>query len=316
MRKHKPIVGVSAGLFALALGAVVAPPAIAAESTPDPIDSVERAAPGVMSAVDEQALKELPADSSERIDVVATNGETISISLPASERAAAAARSAEGILVYDNGDGSLTIPVPQESGGVAIHTVSLDSSAPTTYSYDLDIPAGAQLVQVEEGGVAILDEKGAYLAAIANPWAKDAAGNEVGTDFILDGTTLIQTVEHNVEGVEYPVVADPYLGVALHGSTWWSGSGSSRKASLNTTPQRAVAWAAGQAYNAGWPEAKAKMGSELNKETYRQQYKCHADNAPMVLAGGVFGYGNTWDLEYSRGTNSNYGDVWGHQCNW
>lgn len=315
MGKHKPIVGVSAGLFALALGALVAPPATAADAT-DPMDSVERAAPEVMKAIDEQALSELPQDSSERLEVVAANGETIAISLPAPEQAAPASRSADGMSVYDNGDGSLTVPVPQEGGGVAIHTITLDPSAPTSYSYELDIPAGAQLHQVEEGGVAILDEEGSYLAAIANPWAKDAAGNEVATEFILDGTTLIQTVKHNVEGVEYPVVADPYLGVALHGSTWWSGSGNSRKASLNTTPQMAVAWAAGQAYNAGWPEAKSKMGTELNKETYRQQYKCHADNAPMVLAGGVFGYGNTWDLEYSRGTNSNYGDVWGHQCNW
>lgn len=42
-----------------------------------------------------------------------------------------------------------------------------------------------------------------------SPWAYDAAGRAVPTYYVADGSRLIQVVRHDVEGIAYPVVADP-----------------------------------------------------------------------------------------------------------
>ncbi len=45
------------------------------------------------------------------------------------------------------------------------------------------------------------------LATVAAPWAYDARGVPVPTNYRIEGTTIVQTVDHR--GVAYPVVADP-----------------------------------------------------------------------------------------------------------
>src|SRR4051812_19016256 len=47
------------------------------------------------------------------------------------------------------------------------------------------------------------------------PWARDAAGRRIPTYYKLDGTTLIQVVEHRAAGTSYPVVADPKVSIGL-----------------------------------------------------------------------------------------------------
>lgn len=316
--------------MALAIGLTVVPQAISTSafaSTPEnPSEIVEQAAPTVLVNLDPESGVNLPTDSSGEIVVYLGNSAPLAITLPDAEiqlsqagdgfSPGEAETDPNGVVFYENSDGGVTVPVPQEGGGIAIHTIIEERSAPTDYVYSLSFPDDVVARQVDGEGILFTTREGAYLGAIASPWAKDADGKAVPTHFEFDGSQLTQVVNHDLGQFSYPIVADPYFGIALHSSVWWSGSGSSRKASLNTTPQMGVAWAAGAAYSYGWPEALSKLGNELNKETYRQQYKCHADNAPLVLAGGAFGFGNTWDLEYSRGTNSDYGNVWYHRCNW
>ena len=45
------------------------------------------------------------------------------------------------------------------------------------------------------------------VAGVLAPWAIDADAQAVPTRFTLDGTTLVQTVDH--DDAVYPVVADP-----------------------------------------------------------------------------------------------------------
>ncbi|MFJ6455338.1 hypothetical protein [Paenarthrobacter sp. NPDC091669] len=204
------------------------------------------------------------------------------------------------------------MPVPQEEGGVAVHTIISSPAAPTIYEYEIEAAAGSTLQLVEEGGVLILDAAGSYLGAVAPPWATDAGGSKVETHYEVEGSLLRQVVNHTSLELKYPVVADPYLGVDLFSATWWTGSGSSLVAHLNTTPMMGVAWSAGQAFIASWPEAVTKMGPTIQNENLYQQFSCHANGAPFASSGGS----PSWDLENYRGTTWNYNHYWIHGCNW
>ncbi|MBI2411579.1 MAG: hypothetical protein HYV32_06840, partial [Candidatus Kerfeldbacteria bacterium] len=64
----------------------------------------------------------------------------------------------------------------------------------------------------QEGGAVVVDDATVSPIAFVNiPWAKDAAGNDVETYFTTDGQTLTQHIIHNVEGITYPVTADPRI---------------------------------------------------------------------------------------------------------
>src|SRR5690606_7016875 len=47
------------------------------------------------------------------------------------------------------------------------------------------------------------------VANVRAPWAFDASGAAVGTEYVADGSTLTQVVDHADADVTYPVVADP-----------------------------------------------------------------------------------------------------------
>ncbi len=58
-----------------------------------------------------------------------------------------------------------------------------------------------------DGGVSVIGSDGVPVGQIAAPWAYDANGTGVDTSYRIDGSTLIQNVDH--VGATYPVVADP-----------------------------------------------------------------------------------------------------------
>mgnify|MGYP000137747541 CR=1 FL=1 len=91
-------------------------------------------------------------------------------------------------------------------------TIIDDPSAPTEYEYEIGVEGGYVLTKDTEGGIVVLSQdQSEVLSLIDTPWAKDAEGKEVKTHFEIRGNKLIQVVEHNVEGVVYPVAADPHV---------------------------------------------------------------------------------------------------------
>ena len=88
------------------------------------------------------------------------------------------------------------------------------ADAPTVYRFSDAVPDGHSAYVHADGSVRFVDAAGVEAdAGIAAPWALDAAGTAIPTSFALDGTTLIQTVDHT--GAAYPVVADPLWWVAV-----------------------------------------------------------------------------------------------------
>ena len=207
--------------ISLALTAGLAGVARAADNqADDPIAAIEAVVPNVLDNVSEagEVAVELPADSAETL-AFESNGVSVGIGLPNSEEAAPAVLEDAGIVSYDNGDGSTTVPLVKADGAVQITTVIEGATAPIRYEYPLDLPDHARVALDPAGDVSIVGADGSWIAGIAAPWAKDASGADVPTHFELSGTTLTQVVEHS-DGFEYPVVADPLVSYCTLGG-WY-----------------------------------------------------------------------------------------------
>jgi hypothetical protein len=50
-------------------------------------------------------------------------------------------------------------------------------------------------------------------AMLAPPWARDAQAREVPTHYEIDGTTVVQVVNHRSGVYDYAITADPF---------WWA----------------------------------------------------------------------------------------------
>lgn len=110
------------------------------------------------------------------------------------------------IEVHDEGDGAFRslFHIP-------------NSSSPKEYSIEID--SNYLLTYLEDGGIAVWDQEDNLVGTFTPPWAVDAKGSNVNTDYIIDGNRLIQRV-HTDAATIYPVVADPFwipaLGVMAH----------------------------------------------------------------------------------------------------
>jgi len=271
----------------------------------------------------------VPADASDGLQLETRDGAEVTVDLPFAAVASDGLATDSGVVAYDNGNDTSTVPVVKEDGGVQITTTIASSDAPERFVYGLDIPSGATLQQFDSGAVFVLDANGALIVGAAPPWAKDAAGMDVPTWYEIDGTQLVQVVVHRTNrSVTYPVVADPFLGADLFSWTGYNRNGTylgqTVISMLKSTWGNAV-WlggvptvgtiAAGQyiLQTSGWNELVAKRPVADDKPSIQQQYDCH------VLYGfNIAGAGVHWDLEKARSNNS----VWAlqdprvHKCNW
>lgn len=95
-------------------------------------------------------------------------------------------------------------------GGVQGLLLIKHADAPDTFRFENAIPDGYEGVLQSDGSVAILGPDGAAVSLVAMPWAFDATGVAVPTWFELEGSTLVQTVDHTGGDYAYPIIADPW----------------------------------------------------------------------------------------------------------
>jgi len=147
-------------------------------------------------------------------------GETadLSVGLPASHMARPAADAGLGVVSYDNGDGSSTVPVAGLDS-VQINTIIESASAPDSYSYEIGLADGGDLALTDLGSVAILDDQQDLAYYVDVPWARDANGRDVPTSYSVADGTLTQYVDLSNPSIAFPVVADPQL------VSWPAGTG-------------------------------------------------------------------------------------------
>ncbi|MEG3627001.1 DUF4258 domain-containing protein [Streptomyces poriticola] len=159
---------------------------------------------------------EVPADAhAARIIVPATasgsvesayGDDVVRLGLPGATDAPAAA-GANGTVVYADADDDFDLAVQPNRDGVRTLITLRDADAPTEYRFPLDLPADAGTEQLEDGSI-LVSRGGEYLGTFDAPWAKDANGAAVPTDFRIEGGALVQTVRTGPD-TAYPVVADP-----------------------------------------------------------------------------------------------------------
>lgn len=225
----------------------------------------------------------IPTDPTDGITLTSSLGLSLTVDVPFADTARDGVRVGDS-LIYDNLNGSATVPLAKADGSVQIVTVIDTKEAPTRYEYQF--PAGVELVQGEQS-IAVLDADGAFLGGVAAPWAVDAEGTTVPTHYEVEGTTVVQVVDHAGAAFQYPIVADPWLGIDLYYApsvTFPSGG-----YSINVQP---TVW--GGAYSgveevymwwAHRDEVRTKLGSQSWRwtNTIQEQFYCHIAGFPAGL---------------------------------
>lgn len=148
-------------------------------------------------------------------------GTSVHVGLPYADGASEASSVSQGVVSYDNKNGSSTIPVTKNDGSLQMVTKIDNRDAPTEYKYVMGVPQGAKLVHQEDGSVLILDNNGKIISAVSKPWAVDAQGTPVETAYVVQGNELIQVISHTSQDYKYPIVADPWMGIDLIDKVWW-----------------------------------------------------------------------------------------------
>ncbi|UFS93404.1 hypothetical protein [Nocardia huaxiensis] len=111
-------------------------------------------------------------------------------------------------LVLDPGSGYEQLTVPTGSGGERTLVLINNAGAPIRYQFTQPVPEGGRLQPNPDGSVSILARDGDTAGHIKRPWAYDALGREVATDYTVDGDTLTQTIHATKDSV-FPILADP-----------------------------------------------------------------------------------------------------------
>lgn len=191
------------------------------------VDAIEAVVPDVLGEAVEVRNSQAPIAAkdgssvtlsevaTERVEITTPEGLEIAIDLPFAEDADPAELS-DGVLVYDNNNGSSTTPLVRGDGSVQILTTIDSADAPMQYAYEVEAGVGGGLVITEDGGVDVIGPDGWVVGRIESPWAVDAHGKEVPTSFRVVGNQLTQVVAHGEE-FAYPIVADPKFT-----QTWWN----------------------------------------------------------------------------------------------
>ncbi|MWA07914.1 hypothetical protein [Streptomyces sp. BA2] len=153
-----------------------------------------------------------PSASTGKVEATAPDGTGLGLSLP-STKSTTGTKAGSGTVVYPDAAPSTDIAVqPTIDGGVRSLVTLKDGKAATSQRFELSLPANTEIASNEDGGYDLIreigDETAVAIGTIDAPWAKDAGGRDLPTNYKLEGNTLVQSIETN-SGTAFPVVADP-----------------------------------------------------------------------------------------------------------
>ena len=159
---------------------------------------------------------EIPKDPSDGLTLTTPTGAQISVDLPFADTANDGVKTKTGAVVYADAAPDVAVAAqPTADGGMRALVVIDGPQAPTEYRYPMTVPAGATLLPTADGGAAVIGADGKLVTYTAQPWALDANKQPVPTQYRIEGTTLVQVIDH--QGATYPVTADPCWSCILGG---------------------------------------------------------------------------------------------------
>ena len=170
---------------------------------------------------------ELPVDPADPLTIAGAASE-LGIELPQVAGLDEGVVDESGAVVYESDSAPVSLAAQATvDGGMQVLMVLDGPDAPDEYRFDLALPQGASVVTHPDGAVEIVDGDGEAIGLFEAPWAVDAAGHSLETAYVVDGHTLVQTID--LAGATYPVVADP----AYYQDCGWTTC--TRWVSVNTT---------------------------------------------------------------------------------
>lgn len=224
----------------------------------------------------------VPDDATDPITIDSQGDDStdVTLGLPASSQTAAGEQSDLGGVRYDNGDDSSSTVLAKEDGSVQVATVVDSADAPHDYTYTITGSQGSTLRLEEDGSVSLLDAQGEWEAGVSAPWATDANGTAVATTYSVDGDTLTQHVDFT-DQTAFPVVADPWLGIALIKKTVWANNLWKWSPTLKVYPTFWGRTTGAAARWSAWKETlqKTSRKGHPNPDTasMKNQFYCHFD---------------------------------------
>lgn len=153
-------------------------------------------------------------DPRESLVLSSEDVQDVSVEMPSELDLETGEVASDGSIVYEGRhDGSSAAVQLLADGGVRIQTIIPDAEANAEFTYSwgdgvdlrLNPDGDVDVVSAHSQGVAT------SLVQIEAPWAVDANGESIPTEYKVNGNSLIQTVHVDAE-TEYPVVADPTFG--------------------------------------------------------------------------------------------------------
>lgn len=154
----------------------------------------------------------VPLDGKSPIEVAGgPEGLPIKVSLPSEVDVYEGETAADGTVVFEGRGNSADAAIQiLDNDSVKLHTVLSSPKSGTTFSYSF--AKGLVVEPGHDGGAYLVrplaDGESEIVAEIAPPWARDASGAAVATDYEFDGNRIIQKIYPTAEA-EYPIVADP-----------------------------------------------------------------------------------------------------------
>lgn len=207
-------IALAAGL-AMVATACTPPPSPEADSTPKPsvfeeevVDVLE--SHGLVTGVEPHDSVDLPTDPDLPIRMVA-EGTGIEIGLPLRGTLSEGVQLPHGSVAHeDTEEDAVIVTQPQPDGQARILAILRSELSPERYAYDFAANGShVQLTLDAFGGVSVVDSAGNKVLFVLPPWATDAEGRDVPTRYEVNGTSLVQVVDHLGAGFTYPIVADP-----------------------------------------------------------------------------------------------------------
>jgi hypothetical protein len=190
---------------------------VSPDSTPEVLGDVQAAlaevgaTPAVAETLGTTVETDLPASANDAAAVTTPAG-TLTMEVPAEGRDLNRHDNSTAVFEGTGEDTAIAVQATEAGVRALVHIESAD--APERFEF----PIGGDVSTVRltaDGGAEALDADGALIATAAPPWATDATGDAVPTDYEIDGTTLVQIVMHRQGDYDYGIVADPVWAVII-----------------------------------------------------------------------------------------------------
>jgi streptogramin lyase len=197
----------------------------AGQSASDPVDLSLTSSGGHLEPVAPLVEVKIPSELGDGIELP---GAGIGISLAGAPAERAPTVIDNSVAVYPNVDAGTGASVDSDlavsptPSGVETLTQLRGPNSPTTQTYELSLPPGAELASTAAGGAKVVSSGGEVLMTVEPPSALDATGKPVPTELEVAGSAVKIHVEPPADATA-PILLDP-----LFQTYEWAAKGTSK----------------------------------------------------------------------------------------